>query len=111
MITDRDVCMSALFQGKTLSQMRVRDAMSKRLLSCQPGDRLGSAEKVMRIGQVRRLPVVDDQGALVGLLSLADLAREAEREGPKTGKVITETDVGDTLAEICAPAQPVAAAA
>jgi CBS-domain-containing membrane protein len=55
----------------------------------------------MRGGRVRRLPVVGEEGALAGLISLADLAREAARESVQRHKELSETDVGDTLATIC----------
>jgi len=79
-ITDRDICMSALFKGKPLSELRVSDAMSRQLQACRPSDSLADAEKTMRQARIRRLPVVDEQGSLVGMISLADLAREAARE-------------------------------
>jgi len=100
-ITDRDICMHAFFSGKPLRELRVEQAMAKQLLTCHPDDTLDHAEKVMRGGRVRRLPVVDEQGALIGLISLADLACEAARESSKKSKDITERDVGDTLASIC----------
>ena len=103
MITDRDICMSALFQRRALRELRVSDAMAQQVLTCHSGDTLGHAEKVMRGGQIRRLPVLDDEGSLIGMISLADLAREAARESPRARKNITETAVGHTLAVICAP--------
>jgi CBS-domain-containing membrane protein len=57
----------------------------------------------MREARIRRLPVVDEQDTLVGMISLADLAQEAFRERTATSKEITETEVGDTLAAICEP--------
>jgi hypothetical protein len=64
-------------------------------------DALEHVEKVMRGGRVRRLPVVSEGGSLAGMISLADLAREAARESAQSQKQLTETDVGDTLATIC----------
>jgi CBS domain-containing protein len=100
-VTDRDICMHALFSGKSLRELRVEEAMAKQVLTCRPDDTFDHAEKVMRGGRVRRLPVVGEHGALVGLISLADLAREAARESPKKIRDISEMDVGDTLAAIC----------
>lgn len=100
-ITDRDICMRAMFSGKPLQELRVEEAMAKQVLTCQPSDALEHAEKVMRGGRVRRLPVVSEDGYLAGLISLADLAREAARESAQSRKELTETDVGDTLATIC----------
>lgn len=61
---------------------------------------------MMQEARIRRLPVVDDKGALLGMISLADLAREAARERSSPRKEITETEVGDTLAAICESAAP-----
>ncbi len=110
MITDRDICMHALFERKPLRDLHVADAMSKKLLSCRPGDPVELAEETMRYGQIRRLPVIDDQDALAGLIALGDVAREAVRERARPSKDVTATEVGDTLAAICAsPPRPLAA--
>jgi CBS-domain-containing membrane protein len=109
-ITDRDICMRAMFSGKPLQELRVEEAMAKQVLTCQPSDALEHVEKVMRGGRVRRLPVVSEGGSLAGMISLADLAREAARESAQSQKQLTETDVGDTLATICMkPVQSLAA--
>jgi len=100
-ITDRDICMAAMFQGKPLRDLRVSDAMCKKLQICGPRDSLGEAERIMREARIRRLPVVDEQGGLIGMITLADLAREAARERTTARQEITETEVGDTLAAIC----------
>ncbi len=102
-ITDRDICMSALFQGVPLKNLRVNEAMSKSLTCVRPSDSLAQAERVMRDSHVRRLPVVDRDGTLLGMISLADLAREAIRERTQPRKDVTETDIGSTLAAICEP--------
>lgn len=101
MVTDRDICMSTLFAGRPLHELRVADAMSRQLMVCRPEDALIDAENAMRRARIRRLPVVDDQGALVGIISLADLAREAAREDTHPKQEVTETEVGGTLAAIC----------
>ena len=107
-ITDRDICMCALFGARPLSQLTVREAMSDQpLYVCQPEDSLAQAEELMRQARVRRLPVVDSGGALIGVISLADLAREAARQQELSDREITETEVNETLAQICAPAVPV----
>lgn len=100
-ITDRDICMHALFQGRALPELCVRDAMTKDVCVCGPGDSFAQAEKTMQQARIRRLPVIDDNGALVGMISLADLARRAAVERTQLHKGITETEVGDTLASIC----------
>jgi CBS domain-containing protein len=102
-VTDRDICMGALFQGKPLRELRVGDAMAKQLLTCRPGDSVAEAEAIMRRARIRRMPVVDAENMLVGVISLADLAREANREQTAPHREITEVEITDTLAAICAP--------
>ena len=102
-ITDRDICMAALFKAQPLYELRVADAMSRQLQACRPADSLIDAENTMRKARVRRLPVIDEQGLLLGMISLADLAREAARENHSPKQEITEMEVGDTLAAICQP--------
>jgi CBS domain-containing protein len=80
MITDRDICMAAYFQGEPLSQIRVTDVMSRELRVCRAEDDVAAAERVMRENQVRRLPVVKDGTMLVGILSLSDLAQGVPRD-------------------------------
>jgi CBS domain-containing protein len=104
-VTDRDVCMAGYTRGRTFTEMRVQEAMAKDLRCCAASDTLAEAESAMRSAQVRRLPVVDESGHLVGLLSLADLAREAARERGSKRPAISEQEVGDTLASICEPRQ------
>ena len=110
MITDRDICMAAYTQGCGLGAGSVGSAMSRQPHTCKPGDSIELVEEVMRRDQVRRLPVVDD-GRLVGMLSLNDLALAAgNRKGSKTGQVTLE-GVVTTLARICERRAPVAIAA
>lgn len=101
-LTDRDICMAAYTQGRSLYDIQVSIAMSKKLFSCGPEDSLATAEKTMRSNRIRRLPVVDADRHLVGILSLDDIAREAahERKGKGRAEITTE-EVCDTLAAIC----------
>lgn len=109
-ITDRDICMSALFQGKPLRELRVSDAMAKQVRVCRPKDSITDVERTMREAKIRRLPVVDDQGAAIGMITLADLAREAELEQTRPTPEITGNEIGVTLASICqAPHRQLAA--
>jgi CBS domain-containing protein len=103
MITDRDVCMSGLFEGSPLSALKVGQAMAKQVQVCRPGDSLAEAERVMREARVRRLPVVDENDVLVGMVSLADIAQTAEREGAAARPEITPREVAATFAEISRP--------
>lgn len=103
MITDRDVCMSAMLQRRPLTDLPVSDAMATQVVTCRASDSLVNAERIMREARVRRLPVINDEGALIGLISLADLACEAEREQPLQSRRVTGNEIGVTLASICKP--------
>ncbi len=75
MITDRDVCMAAYTQGVALRDARVGSAMSRSLITCTPESSIADVETMMQQAQVRRVPVVDLVGALVGIVTLGDIAR------------------------------------
>jgi CBS domain-containing protein len=85
MITDRDVCMAAYTKGRALRQIRVGEVMASRVHAASPEDTLETAMSILRTGRVRRLPVVDADGKLMGILSMNDLARLARREMEETG--------------------------
>ena len=111
MVTDRDLCMTAMFRGRPLCDIRVADAMSKSIASSRPDDTVTNAEKVMRQNQIRRLPVVDGDRRLVGMLSLADIVRAAGRErtrvparGARRADAVP-AELAATLADICMPRQ------
>jgi CBS domain-containing protein len=102
-VTDRDICLAAYRMDKALSEIRVRDAMTAAVRTCRPDASVAEAEYVMRDARVRRLPVVDEGGALIGIVSLADLAREAEHERRLREPDVSRIEIGATLAAICAP--------
>jgi CBS-domain-containing membrane protein len=105
MVTDRDICMAALTCGQPLCDISVLVAMARVVRSCTPDATLIEAEEIMRSGQVRRLPVIDSDGALVGIVSLSDLARLAEREIGFKDRDLSGLEVTATLAAISAPRQ------
>lgn len=78
MLTDRDACMAAFTQGAALRELSVSSAMSRSVATCKPTDTLRSLMDAMANHQVRRMPVVADDGTLVGIVSLADVARLAQ---------------------------------
>ena len=103
-ITDRDIAMAAYTQGKPLWAIPAGTAMAHKVIACHVGDGVSQAEALMRDNQVRRLPVLDQTEHLVGIISLNDIAREAQREAA-TGKrgEVTEEAVAETLASVCRP--------
>lgn len=102
MLTDRDICMAALTQGGPLTELRVSNAMASVVYSCVPEDLLATAEDLMGLHRIRRLPVITTDGRLVGILSLSDLAREASRQRSRKKKAdVTVDGVSKTLAAVC----------
>src|SRR5882672_8212677 len=75
-ITDRDICMAALFQHHKLSDIAVNKVMANDVATCRQSDQVIDAEHLMSLRQVHRLPVVDEDGTPVGMLSLSDVARK-----------------------------------
>ncbi len=78
-LTDRDVCMAAYTQGKTLDTIRVDTAMARKIVCCRVDEDLVAAANLMRTKGYRRLPVIGSDGTLAGVLSLDDIAHEAAR--------------------------------
>ena len=76
-VTDRDVCVAAYHSGKALPDIPVKEAMSADIISCRPDDGMERVIELMEINQVRRLPVIDDDGLLRGFIATADIARSS----------------------------------
>lgn len=74
-ITDRDICMGAYTQGRTLSDIPIASVCARQVHTCAPDDPLAKAEGLMMSHQVRRLAVTEPDGHLVGVLSVSDMAR------------------------------------
>jgi CBS domain-containing protein len=103
MVTDRDICMAALTRGVRLDEIDVASAMSRRVHACAPEQSLAEAEELMRLERIRRTPVVDREGRLIGLLSLADLAREAVHQRRRKHGEPMDAGVTNTLAAVSEP--------
>lgn len=105
MITDRDICMACFTQNNPPSAIPVKDAMSRTLYTCSPESTIAEAEEIMRNNRVRRVPVVGPEGQLVGMLSLADIARASDRRGKWPNKALEPESVLQVLEAICEPIQ------
>ena len=79
MITDRDIAVRGVAQGRG-PDTPVRELMSEGLVVARVDDSVEDVADIMADAQVRRLPVVDEQENLVGIVSLGDLSRETEGE-------------------------------
>jgi CBS domain-containing protein len=78
LLTDRDIAIRCIAEGKDGS-CRVSDVMSaSKLTTCNENDDVSQAMDAMRTEKVRRIPIVDERGSLVGIVSQADIVRKAE---------------------------------
>jgi CBS domain-containing protein len=87
-LTDRDIATRVVAEGKEPDQTTAREVASKNVVTIDPQQDLDEALRLMAQHQVRRIPVVEEDGRLVGVLAQADVAREADPE--QTGQVVQE---------------------
>ena len=97
-VTDRDVCLAAYNRDEPLSKIPASYAAARDVVTVRADDTVERAEALMRQHEVRRLPVVDDQGRPIGLLSIDDLVHSVHVEHRGTG--LTADTVVLTLAAI-----------
>ncbi|HEY6926844.1 MAG TPA: CBS domain-containing protein [Steroidobacteraceae bacterium] len=87
-ITDRDIVRAQLAHVAELSRLRVADVMTKPLLTLRSDEELEDAIATLRARGVRRAPVVNDRGELVGFLSTDDLIAEVARQVSTLAKLL-----------------------
>lgn len=90
LVTDRDLTMAAWTQGVGLAQIPVERSMSSSVQSCRADEALEAVLARMAQARVRRLPVCDEHGRLVGMLSLADVLQGLEKLGPRARRPLGE---------------------
>jgi CBS domain-containing protein len=94
-VTDRDLCCTVIADGKDPKSTKVSDSMTRNPVACKAQDSLEDCLKLMQQHKIRRLPIVDDQKRVIGIIAQADVSVAADPE-----------KVQKTLAEISkAPAQ------
>jgi CBS-domain-containing membrane protein len=98
-VTDRDICMAAYTQGGALNTIPVSTAMAKQVIAGHGTDSVESVETMMRTHQVRRVPILDDEGRVMGLVSINDFARLAGR-ARRPG---VDRELVKTMAAVCQP--------
>jgi CBS domain-containing protein len=87
-VTDRDIAIRVVAEGKDVQSMTVGEIASKDLVTIDPQQDLDEALRLMAQHQVRRLPVVEEDGRLVGILAQADIAHQGD--DTKTGQVVEQ---------------------
>jgi len=102
-ITDRDICMAAAMTNRFASQIAVGEVMSGEVFACSPDDEIGQALATMQRRQVLRLPVVNQDGALQGILSMNDIVLRAEEGRGSKSDGISYAEVINTRKVIGEP--------
>jgi CBS domain-containing protein len=92
-VTDRDLVVRGIAGGLS-PQAELNDIFSHDVKTVSPDDNVDQAFKMMEAGQIRRLPVVDGAGELVGMLSIGDLATRTE-DATKAGQTLQEISESD----------------
>ena len=88
-ITDRDITIRAVAEGRDGSSTSVGHVMTSEVRSASPNDSVDDVMTLMGKEQVRRVPIVDDRGALVGIVAQADIVLEA-KDDKKAEKTVEE---------------------
>jgi len=100
-ITDRDICIAAATRPGTEAEIPAKEVISKALFTCAPGDDVRAALETMKTRKVRRLPVVEPGGRLVGIVSIHDIAARSRSRSAD----VSPDSVLDAFIAITAPAQ------
>lgn len=87
LVTDRDLALRVLAQGRG-GDARVSEAMSAEIAGVRPDDDLKTVRRLMEERQVRRVPVCDEQGRCLGIISQADLALDDDISDKQVGKTV-----------------------
>src|SRR5690349_1332073 len=95
LVTDRDIVVRGIAQGQSVEHTALRDVMSAPVRCCHEDDSVSEVTELMGSVQLRRVPVLDRDGRLVGMLSLGDVAAKA---GPQ--------QASGALSDISEPAEP-----
>jgi CBS domain-containing protein len=88
-VTDRDLAMKVVAAGHNPNETLVQDVMTKDVVTCREDDDVHTALDAMAKHQLRRIPVVDSNDSLVGIIAQADVATRMD-EPEKTGEVVKE---------------------
>lgn len=86
-VTDRDLAVKIVAEGRDPSATRISDVMTSKLVTCSPHDSLETAIRTMEEHQIRRVVVCDDSGRILGIIAQADIATKM-KEPRKTAEMV-----------------------
>ena len=93
-VTDRDVCLRAADKSRPMAHISVQEVMSQPVVGCFPDENLKVTIATMAKHHVRRLPVLDKEGHLRGVLSIDDVIQAPQRRGAPTSEEIVASMKG-----------------
>ena len=93
-VTDRDLCIGVVAAGRVPAHVTVADCMTREAVCCAAGEPVSRALEAMRDHHIRRLPVVDSEQRVVGIVSLTDIIRYA---------ALNESEIVAAVAHISEP--------
>lgn len=88
-VTDRDLALNVVAEGRDPKTTRVADVMTRDVVTCRESDNVNKALDAMSNKQLRRIPVVDPQDRIVGIIAQADVATRVD-EPKKTAEVVKD---------------------
>jgi CBS domain-containing protein len=101
-LTDRDICIALGTRNRSAAELTAREVMGTNPLTCKPADDVRAAMITMRNAKIRRLPVVDEDGGLAGIVSVADIALNAGRRFGNGGTAVSFAEVVNAMQAIFA---------
>jgi CBS domain-containing protein len=99
-VTDRDISLAACSRTSPMCDLPVADAMTKDVVSVTPSTSVEQAEKLLRERQLHRLPVLDEDERIIGMITLNDIAHGAAAQRWQGDDGLSPRDVGRTVAAI-----------
>lgn len=99
-ITDRDICLEVATKDRLPSRVPIREIMKRKVFGCGPDEDIHVALDLMRNRKVRRLPVLDENGRLCGILSFDDVVLHAEKTSGPEAPELSETETVETFKAI-----------
>ena len=98
-VTDRDLAMRVVAERRDAETTKVREVMTPNPVTCRANDDLRMALNAMAQHKVRRIPVVDESGSVIGIIAQADVATRAD-EPTKTAELVKEISIPSETGEV-----------
>jgi len=105
-VTDRDLCVALGTRNRLPGEIKVGEVASGSVYACKPEDDIHTALEAMAKQKVRRLAVVNKQGALEGILSMDDVVLHAEPGGAGRAPELSHAEIVETLRRVYGPQLP-----